>query len=271
MLVASLDGVRIEAEHAPRGRPFVCPECRQAVVLKRGRIVVAHFAHKPHMVCDWARGETPAHLEAKRLFRDAFAARGYEAEVERVVPTLPGDRRADVMVRGRSGIEAAIELQHNAIGLDEIERRAFAYARAGIAQAWVPFLRPSVLAAAEPSRGGEDGDLLVKRYVARPFERWIHGLNHGGLWLYDPAAKNLWFGRLAGHQVYLEPARWYATDGEERHGGGLHRWSRRWRELTLWGPCELARVKIEVRRRQAWRSAIYRWPAGFVARFVALR
>ncbi|MCI0365536.1 MAG: hypothetical protein L0219_16865 [Phycisphaerales bacterium] len=138
MLVASLNGERVEAESAERGLAFVCPNCKRPVILKRGPIVIAHFAHKPPTDCSWARGETKAHLDAKKLFRDTLAVRGLRAEVECVVPSLPDDRRADVMVWSPKGARLAIELQHTSLNLEDIERRAFSYAHAGIAQLWIP-------------------------------------------------------------------------------------------------------------------------------------
>lgn len=76
MLVAALNDNRIEAEFAERGREYTCPKCKRPVILKRGRIKIAHFAHKPPTNCTWAKGETLAHLEAKKNFRDSYVSRG---------------------------------------------------------------------------------------------------------------------------------------------------------------------------------------------------
>lgn len=74
------DGLRPEAEAVvhrltpvarfrelpPRQRPAAyCPSCLQRVVLKLGRVVRAHFAHRPRSVCGAARGEGALHLDAK--------------------------------------------------------------------------------------------------------------------------------------------------------------------------------------------------------------
>lgn len=134
MLVANLENKRIDAVIAQRGPEYRCPECDGIVVLKKGRKVIAHFAHKPPTDCSWATGETRAHLEAKLLVANALGKRGLKAEVEFVVNALPGDRRADVMAWSPKGLQITIELQHTPIGLDEIEKRASSYARAGIAQ-----------------------------------------------------------------------------------------------------------------------------------------
>lgn len=268
MLVASLNGERAEAENAERGLAFVCPNCKRPVILKRGPIVIAHFAHKPPTDCSWARGETKAHLDAKKLFRDTLAARGLRAEVEFVVPSLPDDRRADVMIWSPKRERLALELQHTSLGLEDIERRAFSYAHAGIAQTWIPFLRSGIWKDAKRRSGDEDGNYVIERYPARPFERWIHGFHKGGVWFYDPSRKTLWRGLFTGSEIYVEESSWYEEGGEERYAGGFYRFSKRWRKLTLWGPYELNQVKIRIDRRNAWAKAHYRWPAGGVGNFV---
>ena len=270
MLVATLDGNRLEAENAERGLAYTCPKCERSVILKRGRIKIAHFAHKPPTDCTWAKGETLAHLEAKKLFKDAFVSRGLRAEVEFIVPSLPNDRRADVMVWSPSGTRIAIELQHTNIGIEEIEARSFSYAREDIAQAWIPFLRPSVWEDAEIRTGGDGaGKMLIEKYPARPFERWAHAFHLGRLWFFNPAGGTLWRGHFDDHEIWVEESSWYVEGGEEVSAGGFSRTSRRWKELTLWGPYAFHQVKIKVDHRKRWQTSRYKVPAGRVAQLVA--
>lgn len=262
MLVASLDSTRIDASLAKRGPEYRCPKCDAVVILKQGRIVIDHFAHKPPTDCTWAAGETRAHLEAKALVKAAVVGRGLKAEAEFIVNTLPGDRRADVMAWSPKGLQIAFELQHTPIDLNQIEARASSYARIGVAQIWIPFLRDSVWKDGEPRHG----DWFVKRYSPRPFERWAHGLNgKHGMWMYDPAKKEFWLGRMEGHQIYVEESSWYSEGGEENYGGGFHRWSKRYKELTLQGPHEVDKLLIKVEARRAFSAKGYNWPAGIIA------
>jgi competence protein CoiA len=199
-------------------------------------------------------------LEAKKLVRDALVTRGLRAEVEYIVSVLPGDRRADVMLWSSAGAMLAIELQHTSIGLEEIEARAFSYARAGIAQIWIPFLSSSVLDAAEP-RGPRS--MFVERYSPRPFEKWVHGLNgKDGMWMYSPGNQNFWWAHLAGHQIYVEESSWFEQGGEEKSAGGYYRWSKRYRELTLTGPHSIDELKINVKNRAASSLGGHNWPSG---------
>jgi len=45
MLTANLQNVRVDAASAEKGAQYECPQCRHEVVLKKGRIKIAHFAH----------------------------------------------------------------------------------------------------------------------------------------------------------------------------------------------------------------------------------
>lgn len=55
-------------ETAEKGRNFFCPACRASVILKKGEIKVAHFAHKTSDTCSQ---ETITHKTAKLLVKKA--------------------------------------------------------------------------------------------------------------------------------------------------------------------------------------------------------
>ena len=264
MLVADLLGKRTLAKNADRRPDYVCPNCRNAVILKAGRQVVWHFAHKPPTDCNWAKGETREHLEAKQHFLEEFRSREIRAEVEFIVNTLPGDRRADVMLWSPNNRRFAIELQHTNLSLEDIEARAQSYARAGIAQIWIPFLHRSVFEKAELCSGG----LLIERYAPRPFERWVHGF-HGknGMWMYAPHTNELWHGFMVGHQRYVQESNWYEAGGEEMTAGGYSRWSKRYKDLTLHGPYSLSMLRLTKMRRRGASLSHYSWPDADLAYF----
>ncbi|MBB3965115.1 competence protein CoiA [Rhizobium metallidurans] len=265
MLIADLNGERIDAARAKRGPDYRCPACCEIVVLKQGRKVIEHFAHKPPISCSSANGETRAHLEAKALVHSALIGRGLKAEIEFSVSTFRGDRRSDVMAWSPKNVSIAFELQHTAIDLDEIEARASSYGHAGIAQIWIPFLKSSVWKDGEPCREG----WFVERYSPRPFERWVHGFGgKHGMWMYDPAKKEFWLGRMAGHQTYVEEKSWYSEGGEENYGGGFHRWSKRYKELTLTGPHKADELLIKIETRKKFNGEGFSWPAGLIARLI---
>ena len=206
---------------------------------------------------------------AKTLLRDSFVRRGLKAEVEYELPGLGGDRRADVLVWSPSGKPVAIELQHAAIGLVEIERRAASYAKMELAQMWLPFLRPGTLDNAERRPGGNDGDWFVARYRALQWERWVHGFNHGEVWFYDASKAMFWRGRFERHEIATAPRSWLERGLREVFDMSDVHCSKRWRELTLWGPYHLEQLRIDVRARQRLSLGPHTYPRGMIARFVA--
>jgi competence protein CoiA len=159
----------------------------------------------------------------------------------------------------------AIELQHTSIALPEIEARARSYARARIAQIWIPFLSAAAMAKAEHRKCG----LFIPKYSARPFERWIHGLESGkGMWMYDPRSEQFWSAHFRDHQLYVEERTYYDEGGDEVSSGGYWRPSKRWRDLELTGPFEIKNLKLASASRLTWSKDTYTWPGGQIAKFV---
>lgn len=63
----------VTAQNAARQELYYCPGCHAPVVLKRGQVVLAHFAHQPHAHCTtFSEGETAEHLTGKRQLADWF-------------------------------------------------------------------------------------------------------------------------------------------------------------------------------------------------------
>ena len=238
-------------------------------MLKKGRVVIHHFAHKPPIVCDWARGETLAHLEAKRIVHEALTARGIKAELEYSVETLPGDRRADVMAWSPGGRMIAIELQHTSISADEIAERAFAYARAGAAQIWISFLPASVWKGALEKA---DGTWLVRRYAPRQFELWIDGLTaKAGRWMYDPQSKQFWLAKMQAHEIVEEETIWYTPGGIEHYRPARRRLSKKYRDLVLDGSVQLGSAACHPSEPQGFFAQVTSLAAGDVANLVPLK
>lgn len=265
MLVAEHGTTRIDAEVAERGPVYNCPGCGGEVVLKRGRIVIAHFAHKPPTKCDWSKGETLAHLRSKRLIQSVFRSRGLRAEVEFLIGGGRNKNRADIAVWSPTGRIVAIEMQHSNISLDEIERRAFSYAEQEIGQIWVPFLRDETLRGMKYVNANE---FLVERYPARPFERWIQALNYGvGIWMYDPKGERMYCCIMDKCWVGGEESSWYDEYGDEQYGGGPYV-SRRYKKLTLLGPCDLENLKLKkFKHRKEWSGNKFKLPSGDIYGF----
>ena len=78
----------------------------------------------------------------------------------------------------------------------------------------------------------------------------------------------MWRGHFDPHDIWVEGSSWYTPEGEEMSAGDSYRISKRWKELTLWGPYSLNQVRIKIKTRKAWQTDRYRLPAGRIAYFV---
>lgn len=263
MLIAEIEDKRVDALDVERGQPYRCPECKRPVVLRRGLKVTAHFGHKPNDACALAKGETRAHLDAKRLVYDGLVERGIKAELECVVKNLSGDRRADVMAWSPKGAMVAFELQHTPIDPRDISDRAYSYADAGIWQMWIPFIRPMVWRDGNRTANGWKLD----RYPIRPFEHWIYEFNGGDMWMYSAEKEEFWLADLAPHMLWKEPSFYYSEGGEENFRGGYEYESKRFMELTLTGPYIFDELRIGHSAVKARHSDGNFWPECTVAHF----
>ncbi|WP_327007573.1 competence protein CoiA family protein [Dactylosporangium sp. NBC_01737] len=142
MLVAvhARSGERVEAsKHLPASPDYRCPVCGWTVIVKPGRVVVSHFAHRPAGPRCGAQGESIPHMRAKVLLAQRFREHGYDVALEE--PHSGGRRRVDVAVtiRGRNGpVRVAVEVQDSAIAVGELQRRNHADKQAGFfATLWV--------------------------------------------------------------------------------------------------------------------------------------
>lgn len=115
--------------NAVKGEHYYCPACEGPVVFKPGRTVTPHFAHLAQSDCEYAEGESAAHLAMKATMARMFS----ESAVRLEVPMLPG-HRADLVV---PAARVVIECQASKIQAAEWERRTRNYNRMGYAVLWV--------------------------------------------------------------------------------------------------------------------------------------
>lgn len=272
MIVAVLDNVKIAAYAADKGPTYRCPGCNELVTLKKGRIVIDHFAHKPPVVCNYAKGETREHMAAKLAFLSCFRDQGLIADVEQVVLSIEGDRRADVLVSARppSQRKVALELQHQPIDLEQIERRTRAYVAAGIPVLWLPLLKLAIWDDAEAGDGDEDeGDYYVERYTAPSWQRWLAAYTGDRpVWFYEPGRNVVWRAKLSPCEIHVPLTSYFEYDGTEMESGGYSKTSRRWMRLDLWGPLPMSRVLLTTWTRKPGRTDDYVFPGGKVGALV---
>lgn len=129
--ISSVTKSRVEARAVDRSHPCECPECREHLVYKHGRIVRCHFAHKARTNCTLSEGETIRHLQMKEQMSKWFSERFLFSEME--VNLVPG-RRADIVLPSRNIV---VECQHSPIAIDEWACRTADYEKHGYAVMWV--------------------------------------------------------------------------------------------------------------------------------------
>ncbi|MBI1245264.1 MAG: hypothetical protein GC202_09675 [Alphaproteobacteria bacterium] len=269
MLVALKADLRIEASEAQKGDKYICPGCGSSVVLKRGRIRIAHFSHRPPINCSWARGETIAHMNGKKMLFDSLRARNLAVEIEAVLSNLTGaDRRADVLVTSPRGFRVAIEIQHSNIDLDNIFARTRSYMELGIGVVWIGMISGDLIDEAEDYGNCR----LIERYQARPWERWVCNLPSSkskGIWYLEYERARLWRGQFEKHEIDVPDSSFRDEYGEEVYVGGYTKTSKRWRELWLEGPFQLSEIRIGRDVRKAWSGDFFEYPGGVLAKLIA--
>ena len=62
--------------------PFVSPECTKAVIVRKCRTKVDHFAHLPPVTCQYGAGETELHRKCKTQIFEALRACPHVTKLE---------------------------------------------------------------------------------------------------------------------------------------------------------------------------------------------
>lgn len=128
-----LPGVRVWAKDADRATAYRCPGCDGApLVLKRGRIVVAHFAHPAGVQDCSSEPETELHMATKLTLAEVL-----EGVVEHAIECPGRRRRADVFVHTAGGGGYVVEVQLAPLTVEQLEERTRDQNRAGYAVMWI--------------------------------------------------------------------------------------------------------------------------------------
>ncbi|MEN5053360.1 competence protein CoiA [Brevundimonas naejangsanensis] len=245
MLTARTDTTDyIEAAEAARGVTYVCRDCRAPVVLKKGALRIAHFAHRPDAICAFGSGMSLAHLAAQRQIAEALRSRGVGVQLEAILPSLAGDRRVDVLAWPPTRLTArvAVEVQASDITVEAITARTLSYQTEAVAPLWLrlyDFGRFEDVQAL-PHRG----TVWIEGYRARAWERWVHDQLGGRMWILDEQTGMVWRAAFIRAHTYRELSTWYGPGGEEQWAGGDWREIVQWVDLELEGPFRLSDIAL---------------------------
>lgn len=160
--------VRARLSQKPEG-PFSCPKCGRETILRKGKIRVHHFAHKPPITCEHGKGESEKHRKAKETIFEALSNddRIIHCELEKDL----GNVVPDIYISSDNK-EIAIEVQISNLTMNEIIRRTENYNELGIYVLWLPLYHKS---------------LNEERYSPKSWEKWLHATHYGRVyyWLSD--------------------------------------------------------------------------------------
>ena len=120
-------GKKVSITQAEKGRSYYCPLCNEMLIVKKGKIKVPHFSHKPDSSCveDW--GDMSVwHLDWQEKF---------PVECREFVMEKNGEKhRADIYIEAQ---KLVIEFQHSFISCEEFNKRNQFYADCGYEIVWV--------------------------------------------------------------------------------------------------------------------------------------
>lgn len=176
--------------------PFLCPECKAIVILRKGRKRIHHFAHRPPVTCQYGAGETEAHRLCKVSIYNHLVTKPNvrNPALERYMKTV----RPDVSAR-ISGVPVAIEVQISNLPIDTVIHRTQEYTRRGIYILWLAQWRPSL----------DSG-----RYSPSMWERWLHAAYLGRIYYWKEGLSVIPY-HMAPYSTYVEEKEW----GSESSGG----------------------------------------------------
>jgi competence protein CoiA len=129
------DNLKVFASTSERDHgPFNCPGCKDELVLRKGRIKVHHFAHKPPYHCQRGEGESDAHRKCKESIYNSLSKYTHVTNLD--VEADFGTVIADVYCL-INNVRVAIEIQRSNLSVNEITARTSAYEKLGINVLWL--------------------------------------------------------------------------------------------------------------------------------------
>lgn len=117
-----------------KSQEFFCPACKQKVILKKGSIKIAHFAHY-HQCSLNIEGETLEHLLGKIGLQQAFLRANFKNKLEVYLREL--HQRPDLLVLLNQNQFLAVEFQCALLDLELFEKRTTSYLKNGLKCWWI--------------------------------------------------------------------------------------------------------------------------------------
>jgi competence protein CoiA len=170
------EGKTVMAHKIAKGNTgYLCPVCNRPVLLKKGDIKIAHFAHVKDEGCEAGQGETQQHLQAKMGIYQALDESTDCLNIAMERNNFDGIVRPDISGWIKN-TPVVIEVQRSNLTIDTIEHRFAEYTRRGIYMLWVLLHAPC-----------EHG----KQYRFKSWERHLRLRYNGCIYFYH-SGETLW-------------------------------------------------------------------------------
>lgn len=212
--------------------PYVCIGCGVDLVLKKGRIKIHHFAHKPPYSCGRSEGESIEHMRCKLEIYEELRNRDNVSDVqlEHDLGTAVADVYAVI-----DGIPVAIEIQRSKLSVNEIVRRTKEYTRLKVFVIWI---------ALYSNRLTED------KFSPSAWEKWCHAAFYGRVYYWSKGLELTPY-HFGEYKIYVESSSYYDQYGQQINHGGFERSSKRWK-TPLAGPIVDIANNFDSSYRTAW-------------------
>lgn len=117
-------------------KEFFCPQCQEKVMIKAGKIKIAHFSHYRHSDCQtsFSEPESARHLQGKKDLYLFFKQNSTCVQLEAFLPKI--NQRPDLLVQMNEK-RYAIEFQCSIISPELIQKRTEGYKKLGIIPIWI--------------------------------------------------------------------------------------------------------------------------------------
>lgn len=121
----------VDAADAGDRQSYFCPDCGERLIRKAGKIKIPHFAHSQNTECQGlSEGETPEHLQLKRLFYEWGNHFENNWQLEQPLVDLP--QRPDLLHE-----HFAVEIQCSSLKSVRLQERINGYAEKGYQDWWL--------------------------------------------------------------------------------------------------------------------------------------
>lgn len=186
---------------------YYCQMCSTALLLKKGRVKIPHFAHVPRgLKCDYV-GESLVHLQMKKGIYNYLKREIPNAALIELEKPL-GFARPDVFIQNKYKI--AIEVQASKLTVEQILQRTLNYSQNNIFVLWVLPFAEERLYSFKPFFG-EHRASIVKM---KEYEKVIYKMFWNNLIFFDPEGAYGPFVIIKYSESYSPEREYYDSDGE---------------------------------------------------------